>query len=111
MSEESLPNVFWRPRALFDLQSIVVYLGYEKGSPQAAKHVHDGIVAAIERVRLFPEIGKKVAIEELRNEGYRQVPAGSYIVFYRYVDAAIVVYRVLHQRQDVDTYDLVSLNG
>ena len=114
MPDAKLPDVVWRPRAELDLKSIVIYIGYEQGQPQAAKRIHDSIVAAVERVRLFPEIGKRVDIEELRHGDYRYVIAGNYYVFYRYLDdpgeARIAVYRVLHQRQDIDTYGFVNLS-
>ena len=40
---------------------------------------------------------------------YRTVSAGKYTVFYRYGNARLTVYRILHQRQDIDNYTLVDL--
>ncbi len=35
--------------------------------------------------------------------------ASPYTVYYRCDDTALTVYRILHQRQDIDTYAFVDL--
>ncbi len=98
----------WRPRANLDRQSIAIYLGVECGNPQAALRAIASIDEAIEQIRQFPQIGKRFKHERLANE-YRMAQANPYTVFYRIDGSTIVVYRVLHQRQNIDEYGLVDL--
>lgn len=98
----------WRPRAQLDRESIALFIGYERRAPQVALEAMRRIDAAIERVREFPDSGGHFRRDGLEHE-YRTVIANPYIVFYRYDDQALTVYRVLHQRQDIDAYTLVDL--
>ncbi len=100
----------WRPRANLDRQSIASYLGIEYGSPDAAVKAIASIDEAIEQIRLFPQIGKRFRHERLANE-YRMVQASPYTVFYRIDGGTIVIYRILHQRQNIDEYGLVDLGA
>ncbi len=68
------------------------------------------IDASIERVRQFPDSGGRFVMEGLHGREYRTAQANPYTVYYRYDDATLTVYRILHQRQDIDTYTLVDFN-
>lgn len=98
----------WRPRAQLDRESIALYLGYECGNPQAALNAMADIDAALERVRMLPDSGGRFSMDELRHREYRTVIAGRYIVFYRFDETTLTVYRVVHQRQNIDTYTLID---
>ena len=50
-------DLAWRPRAQLDRESIAIYLGLERGMPQAALDAIKGIDAALETVRTFPDAG------------------------------------------------------
>lgn len=100
----------WRPRAHLDRESIVLYLGYECQAPQSALAAMRAIDAAVERVRQFPDSGGRFAMEGLRGREYRTAQANPYTVYHRYDDATLTVYRILHQRQDIDTYALIDFD-
>lgn len=99
----------FRPRAQIDRESIAIYIGFECGMPQAARDVIGKIDAATHRVREFPDSGGRFYDASLANAEYRTVKAGKYTVFYRYDSQAITVYRILHHRQDIDSYSFVNL--
>lgn len=48
-------------------------------------------------------------MEGLDAKEYRTVHANPYTVHYRFDDMTLAVYRVLHQRQNIDTHSLVDL--
>ena len=99
----------WRPRAHLDRESIAIYLGLECKNPQAALAAIQRIDAAIEHARSFPDAGGRFAIDGLHHREHRTVLASPYTVYYRCDDTALTVYRILHQRQDIDTYAFVDL--
>lgn len=99
----------WRPRAHLDRESIAIYLGLERNSPREALATIQRIDAAIERVRALPDSGGHFRMEGTSGQEYRTVHANPYTVYYRYDRATLTVYRILHQRQDIDTYALVDL--
>lgn len=99
----------WRPRAHLDRESIAIYLGFECGNPDAALAAIRGIDAALERVCAFPDGGGHLRIEELAHSDYRKAYADPYVIVYRFDAEAVTVYRILHQRQNLDTYSLADL--
>ena len=100
-------DVCVRPRAELDIESISIFLAYERKRPQAAVDAVAKIYEAIELVREFPDMGGHVHRDELNHE-YRTIPANPYTIYYRYDEKILTVYRVIHQRQDIDTYTLVD---
>ena len=98
----------WRPRAQLDRESIALYLGMERSSPETALKVVQEIDAAIERVREFPESGSIFRLDSLEHKEYRFVAAGKYLVFYRHDAETLTVYRIVHQRRDIDVRTLVD---
>lgn len=101
-------DLVWRPRAHLDRESIAIYLAVERNAPQAALDAMRRIDEAIDAARRFPDAGGHFRHDNLEHE-YRTVLANPYIVFYRFDDVRLTVYRILHQRQDIDTYSLVGL--
>lgn len=97
----------WRPRAHLDRESIAIYLGVERGNPQAAIDAMRSIDGAIDRVRRFPDSGGHYTDVHLDHE-YRTALASPYRIFYRYNAKTLTVYRIMHQRQNIDTYSLVE---
>ena len=100
--------VEWRPRAELDRESIAIFLGLECGNPQAALSAIRHIDAAIERIRLLPDSGGRVRFEQLARKEYRTVLANPYTIYYRFDARAVTIYRVLHQRRNMDDYALVD---
>lgn len=97
----------WRPRAHLDRESIAIYLGHERRAPQAALDTMRAIDAALDMVRTFPDAGGHFADDHLEHE-YRTTLAGSYIIYYRHNARKLTVYRIMHQRQNMDTYSLTE---
>lgn len=98
----------WRPRAHLDRESIAIYLGVECGTPKAALDAMRKIDAAIERIREFPDIGGITRSPGQDGREYRTAHANPYTVYYRFDDETVTAYRVLHQRQDIDTYTVID---
>ena len=97
-------DLAWRPRAHLDRESIAIYLGVECGNPPAA-------LAAVQRARALPDAGGRFRMEGLDAKECRTVHANPYTVYYRFDDTTLTVYRVLHHRQSIDTYDHVDMPG
>ncbi len=104
-------DLVWRPRAHLDRESIAFYLGFERKSPQAALDAMQRIDAALDRVRAFPESGGHLHMDDLHYTEYRTVFANPYTVYYRFDDTTLTVYRVLHQRRNIDTYALIDFDS
>lgn len=102
-------DLAWRPRAHLDRESIAIYLGLECGNPSAALSAIQRVDAAVEHARALPDVGGRFRSERLDAKEYRTVHANPYTVYYRFDDTTLTVYRVLHQRQSLDTYALVDL--
>lgn len=102
-------KLVWRPRAHLDRESIAIYLGLECKNPSAALDTIQRIDSAIERVRALPDSSGRFYMEELGAKEYRTVRANPYTVYYRFDSETLIVYRVLHQRQNIDNYALVDL--
>lgn len=100
-------DIEWRPRAHLDRESIAIYLGMERGAPQAALDAIRAIDEALETVRRFPDSGGHFTDDHLEHE-YRTTLAGSWRIFYRYNTQVLTVYRIMHQRQNIDTYSLIE---
>lgn len=99
-------SLVWRPRAHLNRESIAIHLGLERGNPKAALSAIKLIDAAIAHVCEFPDSGGYVHIGNLRRAGYRRVLAEFYVVYYRFDEDEVVVYRMLHQRCTIDDYAL-----
>ena len=102
-------DLVWRPRAHLDRESIAIYLGLECGNPSAALAAIQHIDAAVEHARDLPDAGGRFRMEGLDAKEYRTMYANPYTVYYRFDDTTFAVFRVLHQRQDMNTYALVDL--
>ena len=105
-SSESAPTclAFGEPIPAFagcaraDLAEIWDYSAERWGVDRSEVYIRD-LQRAIERVAVDPAIGP--ACDDIR-VGYRKLPSGSHVIFYREVDDAIEVIRILHQRMDLD---------
>jgi toxin ParE1/3/4 len=64
---------------------------------EQADSYHRDLVAALEGLATGRKVGRKVDV----HPGYLKYAVGAHIVYFREVDAGIVVVRVLHGRMDV----------
>ncbi|WP_343600650.1 type II toxin-antitoxin system RelE/ParE family toxin [Mycobacterium sp.] len=89
------------PTAQADLEQIWDYTHDRWGVDRAEEYLRE-LQHAIDHVVANPYIGR--ACDEIR-PGYRKLPAGSHLPFYRVTAEDVVdVVRVLHQRVDVDRH-------
>lgn len=89
------------PAARADLEQIWDYTHEHWGVEQAEAYLSE-LVRAMQRASANPVIGR--ACDDIR-PGYRKLPVGSHVVFYRTTDeGAVDVVRILHRRMDVDRH-------
>ncbi len=85
--------------AIEDLASIMDYLTRESGGLRTGKTVTDKLVAQCKRLAELPGTLGRPRPELLPD--LRSFPAGSYIIFFRYLPAAFEVVHILHARRDI----------
>ena len=74
-----MTQIVWSPQALRDIESIRMYIAED--SPRVAELVVGRIIQAVERLRNFPESGRKVP--ERNDPEIREVIVPPYRVVYR----------------------------
>ena len=99
----------FRRRVLFDLESIVIYMGEVLGSSKAAKGIYTQIMDGVGTLCEMPDLGKQFGDSALEAGGYRTYLVGNYRIFYTYNEETLMVWRIVHARQDIDDYGLVGL--
>ena len=72
-------DLLWSPQSFQDLDGIRAYIGED--SPAYAELTVQRIVAAVERLRLFPDSGRMVP--ERQEPDLREVIVGNFRVVYR----------------------------
>ncbi len=98
-------SLIWTERALSDLEAIVRYYRHEKKSIHAASTVGKALLARVELLRQFPDIGPLYP----RKSGiHRELLCYEYRIFYRVDDKAKVIFitRIWHGRQDPEFLEL-----
>ena len=88
-------SLIWRRRAENHLQAIYDYISSE--NPRAAAAYTEDIVAATERLRTFPESGRKF------DSRYRQLVVRNHLIFYHH-DAdrsEVSIVAIIDGRRDV----------
>ena len=88
------------PEVLNDLEEIKEYIAAELGNPTTALNVVSKIAKAIRGLAKFPDTGALLSsIIDIPTD-YRFLVTGNYLSFYRHVDDAVYVVRVLHGKRD-----------
>ena len=85
-----MTDVVWSPEALRDLEAIRSYVAQD--SAAYADLVVRRIVAAVERLRLFPESGR--VVPERNDPSIREVIVRPYRVVYRLREGAVEIVTV-----------------
>ena len=83
-------------------------MGVERSNPQAALRTINAIDAAIDMARRFPRTAAATTPMTTSSASTAERLAGSYIIIYRYDATTLTVYRIMHQRQNIDTYSLIE---
>lgn len=85
------------PRARRDLDEIWDYSRNRWGEARAEAYLRR-LSRDMRTVAEAPGLGR--AADEVRR-GYRRLPSGSHVVFYRVTDTGIAVIRILHERMNM----------
>lgn len=96
-------EIAYRPRAVADLDGILVYLAIDVGSLQAADGIAHAILSAIERLAELPTIGR-VFVDEGLNRDYRRFRVRNYWIYYSFDDDVLTVWRIFHTSRDTEGY-------
>lgn len=96
-------NIVYRPRAVVDLDGIMVYLAFELKSPQAAQAAWDMIRESVERIANVPTIGHAFEDDDLE-QGYRRILSGNYWIYYTFDEKDLTVWRIFHASRNDDAY-------
>ena len=90
-------KIIWSPDAGNDLEAIFNYIS--RDSVTIAAKVAERILAAIDRLGLFPHSGPK--IREWRNLPNRHSAVPPYRIIYRVDDGTVVIIAIVHGAQDL----------
>ncbi len=74
-----MTKIIWSPQALHDVESIRTYIAQD--SPRVAELVVGRIIQAVERLKSFPESGRKVP--ERNDPQIREIIESPYRIVYR----------------------------
>jgi toxin ParE1/3/4 len=77
---------------------ILIWVYYAESSEGAARRIRDEITSKFNLLLQFPHIGR--SREDLQH-GYRSIPVGNHVVFYREIENGVEIMRVLHGAQDL----------
>lgn len=97
-----------RPRAAYDVESIVAYISVVKGAPQAAENWYNEFREALQLLCEQPDLGRMFTDERLQIQQRRTYLVGNYRIFYTHTASHLTVWRVLHTLQLLDDYALVD---
>jgi toxin ParE1/3/4 len=92
-----MARIVWADPAIQDLDTIADYIALDK--PEAARRLVRKVLARVEQLRKFPQMGSTPS--ELRGLPYRQVAVPPCRVFYRIERNAIYIVHVLRGEQFV----------
>lgn len=87
-----MKRVIWTRQAVEDVEAIRAYVA--RDSERYAVLLAERLVAAIERVGLFPESGR--VVPEVNDVALREVVYGTYRIVYRVLPEAVEVVTVCH---------------
>jgi len=85
-------TLVWTRRAIADVQSITKFIAQD--SPHAAQLVTQRLIAAVERLALFPQSGR--IVPEIDDPLIREVIQGSYRIVYRLIRQELHILTVHH---------------
>lgn len=68
--------------------------------PHSAQKITDAIYTAMERLTIFPLLGRSCRDKPLRLEHFRMLICGKYLCFYRLQNDTIFVYHIVDGRSD-----------
>ena len=91
-------NIEFLPIAYSDLDNIFDYIILD--SIKEANVMLEKIMNSLDRLKQFPLSGKKLIHNSLNYYNFRIIIVNPYVIFYRFMDDTISIYRVLHGASD-----------
>jgi len=93
-------KIKYTPAAVDDLDEIFSYISKENVA--SAEIMLEKISNGIARLTEFPNMGSVLSDEEytLIQHGYRFIVVQPYLIFYRIINRAVIIHRILHGRRD-----------
>jgi len=88
------------PIAKKDLLEIKAYIMEELENPDAAVNVVTGIIDSYQKLKEFPQMGRKLSSKIGIPTDYRFIISGKYLVFYKNDDEFVSIYRILYGKRD-----------
>ena len=95
-------RIIWSPRAMRKVSEYGEYIAQD--NPDAASDWIEGIIDEVERLKDFPEQGRKVP--EVKRPDVREIFFQSHRIVYRIESKRIVILTVRHTRQLLDQKEL-----
>jgi toxin ParE1/3/4 len=83
-----------------DLSELFLYVNREFGV-QKAKEAITNIQKTIEELESFPDLGMVPRYRSLRLQGYRFLIVEKHYVFYKIINTAVTIIRIIHQKQSL----------
>ena len=93
-------KLIFKKKFQVQLDSMTRYLA--EISPQAARNMHKVIFSNINMLKEFPQLGKKLDEDGLKEK--RLLIVGKYFVLYTYVGDEIHIEMILDEKQDYHNY-------
>ena len=93
-------KILYTPAALDDLDEIFSYIA--KDNENSAEKLLKKFDDSIANLADFPNLGSVLSEDEFTfiSSGYRFIMVHPYMVFYRIINNAIIIHRILHGRRD-----------
>lgn len=87
-----MAEIRWTPQAVDDIEAIADYIALD--SEHYSKLFVLNIVAAVERLKTFPERGR--IVPEVQKTDIREIFFGSYRIIYRYRSSVVEILTIYH---------------
>ncbi len=100
----------YRPRAAYDVESIVTYIAQIHKAPLTARAWYEKLKDNVALLCENPDLGRIFSDERLTLKERRTFLVGQYRLFYSYNKDTLTIWRILHTSQDIDDYSLVDLS-
>lgn len=88
------------PIAKKDLLEIKAYITEESENPKAAVGVVAEIIESYQKLKVFPQMGRKLSSKIGVTTDYRYLISGKYMIFYKIDDIYVSIYRILYGKRD-----------
>jgi toxin ParE1/3/4 len=95
-------KIDWTKPAISDVESIRDYIG--RDSEYYASRFIGKIIEAVERLKFFPELGRRVP--EAEEENIRELLFQNYRIIYRVDPRRILVLTIIHAARDISQKEL-----